>query len=203
MNLDDLEKEWAKQTVAGPAIEAAGFSRRLEHELQSARRRFNGMIVMAVGLLVLSWAVASVAHVTGVKRFTVMELTAHAAGSGFYLGWLALAVRSKRALRREAGALGGTVRESAAASLRVVGLQIANYRIAARSLPLAVGVIVLLCLAKYHRGELHAWGALISAGFVALLAAIAGAAMRHRYRTELQPRKEKLERMLGEMERGE
>lgn len=200
MNLDDLEKTWATQSVTGPAVPAQETSARFERELHGARRRFTGMIVMAAGLLVLSWAVATAAHLTGIKRFTPLETTAHLAGSFFYLGWLALAVRSKRAVEREAATLGGTTRASAAASLRVVALQIANYRIAAWSLPPAVGVMALLSLAKVHRGELHGWGAVAATAFVALLAAIAGAGMWHRHRTELKPRREALRQMLGEME---
>jgi hypothetical protein len=200
MNLDDLEKTWGTQTVTGPAVRAGEVSVRLERELRSAQRRFTGMIVMAVGLLLVSWTVATVAHLAGIKRFTTLEAAAHAAGSVFYLGWLVLGLRSRRAVRREAAALGGTTRESAAASLRVIGLQIANYRIAVWSLPPAVAVIALLCLAKFHRGELHGLGTAVSIVFIALLAAIAGAAMWQRYRTELKPRREELERVLGEME---
>lgn len=199
MNLDDLEKSWAAQSVTGPAVPAPAVAAGLERELKSARRRFTGMIVMAAGLLLLGWTMATVAHLTGIKRLTLLETTAQVAASAFYLGWLALAVRSKRAVQREAALLGGTTRDSAAASLRVVGLQIANYRIAAWSLPLAVVVTAVLSWAKFTRGELPGWGAVAATVFVALLAGIVGAAMGRRYRTELNPRREELQRMLGEI----
>jgi hypothetical protein len=203
MNLEDLEKTWTTQAVTGPTVNATEVAARLERELHSAQRRFTGMIVMAAGLLLLGWTMATLAHLTGIKRLTLLETTAHVTGSAFYLGWLALAVRSKRAVQREAAMLGGTTRDSAAASLRVVGLQIANYRIAAWSLPLAVAVAALLALAKFNRGELRGWGAVAAAAFVALLAGIAGAAMGRRYRRELKPRREKLRRTLGELGGGE
>ena len=200
MNLDDLEKSWAAQSVTGPAVPAPEVAAGLERELKSARRRFTGMIVMAAGLLLLGWTMAAVAHLTGIKRLTLLETTAHVAGSAFYLGWLALAVRSKRAVQREAALLGGTTRDSTAASLRVVGLQIVNYRIAAWSLPLAVVVTAVLSWAKFNCGELHGWGAVAATVFVALLAGIAGVAMGRRYRHELKPRREELQRMLGEID---
>lgn len=200
MDLELLEREWVKQTVTGEAVTAQNVVAGFERELKAARRRFTGMIVMAAGLLLLSWAVAVGAHLTGIKRLTPLETAAHVAGSVFYLGWLALAVRSKRAVQRESTTLGGTTRDSATASLRVVGLQIANYRIAAWSLPGAVAVSALLSLAKFNRGELHGWGATAATGFVALLAAIVGAAMWHRYRTELKPRREELQRVIRELD---
>lgn len=199
MNLDELEKNWAAQSVTGPAVSAPAVAAGLERELQSARRRFTGMIVLAAGLLLLGWTMATVAHLTGIRRLTLLETTAQVAGSAFYLGWLALAVRSRRAVRREAALLGGATRTAATSALRVVDLQIANYRIAAWSLPLAIVVTAALSWAKCHRGELPGWGAVAATVFVALLAGLAGAAMGRRYHTELKPRREELQRMLGEM----
>lgn len=196
MNLDELEKNWSRQAVTGPTVLPREIATGFERELKAARRRFTGMIVMAVGLLLLGWTMATVAHVTGIKRLTALETTAHVVGSGFYLGWLGLAVRSKRAVQREVAAMGGTAGESAAASLRVVELQIGNYRIAAWSLPLAVVAASLLSLAKFSRGELHGWGAVASTGFVVVLASLVGVAMWWRYRRELKPRREELRRML-------
>lgn len=202
MNLADLEKTWATQTVAGPVVKPAALAADFERELRSARRRFRGMVVLAVGLLVLSWSMAIGAHLTAIKRLSLLETSAHVAGSIFYLGWLVLAVRSARVVQREAGACGGPVREVAAAALRVVTLQVANYRIAAWSLPLAVVVSAMFSLAKFNRGELHGWGTLTSIGFTTLFFAIVGLGTWQRYRTELKPRREKLEQTLAEMDVG-
>lgn len=199
MNFDDLEKTWEAQAVAGPVVKAEEVAARLERELRGVRRRFAGMVVMAAGLLLLSWSVAGVAHLVGIKRLTPLETTAHVAGSLFYLGWLALAVRSARAVRHEAERKAGTIRDSAAVSLHAVGIQIANYRIAAWTLPLAFAVTAVLAFAKFAVGELPGRGVLAVVGFSFLLFAIAGVAMWHRYRTQLKPRREELKQMLEEV----
>lgn len=202
MDFDDLEKSWAKQSVTGSAVAAPEVAAALERELKSARRRFTGMVVMATGLLLLGWTMATIAHQTGIKRLTVLETAGHVTGSLFYLGWLVLAVRAKRAVQREASTLGDSTCDSAAASLRVVDLQIATYRIAAWSLPLAVGAAMSFSLAKFYRGELHGLGAGVTIVFAVSLAGIAGAAMWRRYRTELKPRRQELQRILSELDRG-
>lgn len=199
MNFDALKKAWGQQAVGG-APDASAVAEQLERDLRSARRRFRGGIVLAAGLLALSWLVATGAHFTGIKLLTPLETTAHAAGSVFYLWWLGLAVRSARAVRREQQAGGGTTREAAESSLRVIALQIGNYRVAAWSLPAAVMTAAVLSFAKYRVGELHAVGAVATTTFIAVLAAIAGAALWHRYRTTLRPRREELRGLLREME---
>lgn len=201
MNFDALEKAWGQQTV-GDAPDAAVVAEQLERDLRSARRRFRGAIALAAGLLALSWLVALGGHVSGIKALTPLELAAHAVGSAFYLLWLVLAVRSARAVRREQRAAGGTTREAAEASLRVIALQIENYRVAAWSLPLAVAVAGILSGMKYRAGELHGIGAVATTLFVALLVGVAGAALWHRHRTALRPRREELRRRLREMEQG-
>jgi threonine/homoserine/homoserine lactone efflux protein len=201
MNFDALEKAWSQQTVGG-ALDAAAVAEQLEHDLRSARRRFRGAIALAAGLLGLSWLVALGGHLSGIKSLTPLELAAHAVGSVFYLLWLVLAVRSARALQREQRAAGGTTRAATEASLRVIDLQVGNYRVAAWSLLLAVTAASSLSALKYRTGELHGVGAVATALFVALLAGIVGAALWHRYRTTLRPRREELRRRLHEMELG-
>ncbi len=200
MNFDALEKAWGQQAVGG-AADAAMVAEQLERDLYGARRRFRGAIALAAGLLALSWLVALGGHFSGIKSLTHLELAAHATGSAFYLLWLVLAVRSARAVQRERRHVGATTRDAAEASLRVIALQIGNYRIAAWSLPLAVAVAGVLSALKYQGGELHGAGAAASAAFVAVLAMIAGAALWHRHRTMLQPRREELRGLLREMER--
>lgn len=199
MNFDALEKAWGQQTVGG-APDAAAVAEQLECDLRSARRRFRGAIALAAGLLVLSWLVALGGHLSGIKTLTPLETTAHAAGSAFYLLWLVLAVRSTRAVQREQQAAGGTTREATEASLRVIALQIGNYRVAAWSLPLAVVVAEILSGMKYRAGELHGIGAGATTLFVAVIAAIAGAALWRRYQTSLRPRRAELQQRLRAME---
>jgi hypothetical protein len=200
MNFEALEKTWDQQTV-GCAPDAAAVAAQLERDVRAAQRRFRGGVVLAAGLLTLSWLTAIGAHVSGIKSLTPLETAAHAAGSAFYLLWLVLAVRSARAVRREQQAAGGTTREATEASLRVIALQLRNYRVAAGSLPLAVAIAGVLSVLKYRAGELHGTGAVATTAFVAAIAAIAGAALWHRYRTSLRPRREELRGLLREMER--
>ena len=200
MKLDDLEHAWA-QHAPGPGSPASpAVVTRLRREADAAARRFRGMMVMAALLLFLGWAVTLFAHLTGLKRFTLLQAATQLAGSAFYLTWWVIALRSKRAVARERELMGGTMRDSLGASLRTVRLQIQNYRIAGFVLPLAVLVTSALSFAKARAGELPPFGSLLSLLLLAALALIVGVAMWVRYRRELRPRRDELERELQAMD---
>jgi threonine/homoserine/homoserine lactone efflux protein len=195
MTLDELENVWEKQAVSGRPPTATALLE-LQQEVAAARRRFQGMIVLAIGLFVLGWTVALVAHGLGIKRLTPIGLVAQIIASGFYLLWCGLAVQSKRATQHELDAMGQSTVESLKASLRTIDLQIRNYRIAMWALPGALVATTIISWAKYVSGDLPLLGVYANIIFVTVFAGIVGLAMIRRYRQELLRRKRQIEETL-------
>ncbi|MBL9207406.1 MAG: hypothetical protein JNN01_20160 [Opitutaceae bacterium] len=200
MDLSHLEQAWSQQTVAAPAVPAATVSARLESEVRSAQRRFRGTIVMAVSLLVLGWITTLAAHLTGIKPLTPLTVLSQVIGSALYIALLARALQSARAARAEIACLGGSLRDSIAATQRTLELQIQNTRIAAVAIPLVVASGAWLFLAKHLAGEMPGFSAVLASSFLALLGTLIGAALWHRHRTVLAPRHRELTETLSTLE---
>jgi hypothetical protein len=200
MDLNLLEQAWGKQVVAAPAVPVATVIARLETEVRSAQRRFRGAMVIAVALLVLGWITTVAAHFADIKTITPLGFISQVIGSALYVALLARARQSVSATRGEIAHLGGTLRESIAATLRTVELQIDNARIAAAAIPLVVALSGWLFLVKYLAGEMPGFGAAVSTGFVAVFGAMIGGAFWHRYRTVLAPRRRELNATLSGLE---
>jgi hypothetical protein len=200
MNFETLEKAWGKQTVTAAAVPVETVIVRLKGEVQSARRRFRGAMVMAVGLLLLGWAVTLAAHVTGIKTITALGFIAQVVGSALYVALLLRARYSDQVAREEIAQMGGTLRASIAATLRTVELQIQNARLAANAIPLVVAITAWLYLAKYFAGEFPDFGVVWGTAATAVLGLLIGAAIWHRYRTQLAPRRAELRETLRTLE---
>lgn len=200
MDLSHLEQAWSQQTVAAPAVPAATVSARLESEVRSAQRRFRGAIVMAVSLLVLGWITTLAAHLTGIKPLTPLTVLSQVIGSALYIALLARALQSARAARAEIACLGGSLRDSIAATRRTLELQIQNTRIAAMAIPLVVASGAWLFLAKHLAGEMPGFSAVLGSSFLAVLGTLIGAALWYRHRTVLAPRHRELSETLSTLE---
>lgn len=192
MNLSALEQAWDKQTVAIASSPPAAVIARLKAEVRSAERRFQGARVIAISLPVLGWVTTIAAHVTGVKTLTSLTLISQVVGSALYVALLIRAMQSVHAVRHEIAQMGGTLRESTAATSRTIELQIANARIAAVAIPLVVASGGWLFLAKYFAGEIPGFSAALGSGFAGAVGALIGGAIWHRYRTVLIPRRREL-----------
>ncbi|MEO7414586.1 MAG: hypothetical protein ABIZ81_14650 [Opitutaceae bacterium] len=200
MDLNRLEHAWDKQSVAAPAVPIATVIARLEAEVRSAERRFRGAIVIAVSLLILGWITAIAAHLAGIKPLTPLTLVSQLIGSALYVALFMRALESARATRREIAQSGGTLRDSLAASLRTIELQIQNARIAAVAIPTVVAIGGGLFLARYFAGEIPGFSAALGSGFIAVLGAMIGAAIWDRYRSLLAPRRRELNETLSGLE---
>ena len=200
MDLSLLEQAWEKQTIAARAVPVATVIARLETEVRSAQRRARGAMVIAVSLLVLGWITTFAAHLTGIKTITPLTLISQVIGSALYVALLVRARQSARAARSEIAHVSGTLRESIAATLRTVELQIQNARIAAVAIPLVVAIGGWLFLARFLAGEIPGFSATLGSGFVAVFGAMIGGAIWHRYRTVLAPRSRELNETLSTLE---
>lgn len=195
MELSSLEATWQKQSVIG-GEPAAALAARMKDELAIARRRLRGGIALAVLILGTGWALAIVAHTTGIKPLTPVSIIAQTVVTLLVLLFLYQAGQSAKSVRGEIKQLGGTLRDSVAATLRTVDLQINNARIALYAIPAVVAVFAGLDLAKYLAGTLPGIGAVLEVSLTAALAAAIGAAFWHRYRTYLVPRRTELRALL-------
>lgn len=193
MDLDTLENLWRRQTLAGATPAADALIAQMEREVTHARRRIRGGIVLAACVLALGWGLSVVGYLTGIKPPTAVGLVSEAVGFALYVAFFARAAQSLRAVREAEAALGGTLRESMAATLRIVELQIAHARLAAVAIPLVVAISAWLLGAKHFAGEMPGFGAWIGSAFTALLGGAIGGAMWHRYRTRLRPRRGELQ----------
>jgi hypothetical protein len=82
--------------------------------------------------------------------------------------------------------------ESLAATLRTVELQITNARIAGYAIPVVVAINAWLLVTKFFAGEIPDFGALIGIALMTVFGAVIGAAIWHRRRTYLSPRRNEL-----------
>lgn len=196
MDFNSLEKLWQGQTVTGTPPPTAALIADLQRDVHSAQRRFRGAIVIAVSLLVLEWLGALAAHFTALKLLTPVAILAHLVFSALYVALLLRALHSAAMARREIAHLGAPLPASLAATLRTLDLQLQNARLAAVAIPVVVAIAASLFLVKFFAGEIPARGATIGCVFVVILGALIGAAIWHRARTVLRPRRAELHALL-------
>jgi predicted PurR-regulated permease PerM len=84
--------------------------------------------------------------------------------------------------------------------LHTVELQIQNARIAAYALAFVPALGIWMMLAKYFAGEFPLHGVIWGAVAIAAFATMIGAAVWHRYRTKLVPRRTELRDTLRKLE---
>jgi hypothetical protein len=196
MDFNVLQTAWQKQVVTGADEPAERVMGRLKSEVAVAQRRIRGGMILGASVLFIGWAVTLVARFTSIKPLTAVALVAHTVNSILLILFLIRASRSARAVRNEMEMMGGTVRESAGATLRAVELQIQNARIAGYAIPAVVATAGWLFLAKYLARDIPGFGAAVGSAFMAISGALIGAVIWHRYRTHLAPRREELRQML-------
>jgi hypothetical protein len=196
MDFSTLEKAWRKQRVTGGDAPAEMIAARMKREVAIAHRRIRGGIVLAALVLFTGWGVTIVSHVTSIKRVTPISLVADAVSLVLFVVFFIRAFQSEQVVRREIEMLGGTLRESVAAALRTVELQIENGRIFAYAIPLVMAISAWLFVAKYLAGDLPGFGAAVGVVSSAAIAAAIGGAIWHRVWTQLVPRRKELREML-------
>jgi hypothetical protein len=200
MDFNALERAWQKQVVTGGDEPAELVMGRMESEVAIAQRRIRGGMILAAFVLFLGWAVTIVAHFTLIKPLTPVALIAQMVSSVLLILFLVRAARSTQAVRNEMEMMGGTLRESVGATLRVLELQIQNARIAGYVIPAVAAIAGGLFLVKYLAKDIPGIGAAMGSVFLAIFGAVIGAGIWHRYRTYLAPRREELreiQRALG------
>jgi hypothetical protein len=203
MDINFLEKTWQTQTVTGNRESTEAVVARLKGEVTTARRRIRGGIALVAFVLVAGWIVSIVGHITAIKRLTPMGLVAEALYSILAAAFFVRAFRSARVVREENALMGGTLRESLAATLRTVELQIQNARIAGGVIPIVVAICVWLFFAKGLMGELRGFAVAASSAFTVTFGAAIGLIIWHRYRTHLLPRAAELKETLQSLDQSE
>ncbi|GEM_PF-5809690 len=202
MNFEALEKAWQKQIVAGGTLPSEATAARLRREVAGAQRRIRGGIALAAFVWFTGWAVTIAAHFTSIKPLTPVAALADVVNALLLILFFVRAFRSARAVRNETAALGGTMRESVNATLRTVELQINNARIAGFAIPIVIAINAWMCIAKYLAGDLPGFGAAVGSAFLAGFGTVIGAAIWHRYRMHLAPRRGELRAMLQTLGNG-
>ncbi len=197
MKIETLETLWNQQSVGGATLPVAALTRQMKTDVRAAERRIRGGIILVGVIIALELVVTTAAHLLGIKRLTPMAIVAEVTFLALYGLFLARAASSARAVRRELSALGGTLQESAEATLRAVDMQIENVRIAAAAIPAVIAIVAILTGAKYMAGEMRAGAAVFTVAFVAALGVAIGAAIWHRYRSHLLPRRGELRELLS------
>ena len=200
MDISTLERAWQQQIVTSGDLPAELVAARLKREVAIAQRRIRGGIALAAFVLFTGLAVSIAGHITAIKPFTPVSLVADAVSLALIIAFFIRAFRSAQAVRSEIEMLGGTLRESVAATLRTVELQIANGRIAGYAIPLVIAISAWLFVAKYLAGDLPAFGAVMSIAISAAIGAAISGAIWHHYWTQLVPRRKELREMLHSIE---
>jgi hypothetical protein len=200
MNFDELQKTWGQQTVAGNRVPTGHIRELLVREVRARSARIRRIIGVAAFVFVTGWVVTLTAHFTGIAPFTPVTLGVFIAGSLFDLGFLALAFRSLRRMRREAANMGGALLDFVQASLRAVDWQIRDCVLLASALPFMLAGSVLASLLKYFSGHLPGFGAVTGIAVSLVFVGAIAATIRRYYRDQLIPRREELRRQLAALE---
>ncbi len=169
-------------------------------EVRARSARIRRIIGVAMFVFVAGPVVTLTAHFTGIAPFTPVTLGVFIAGSLFDLGFLALAFRSLRRMRREAANMGETLLDFVQASLRAVEWQIRDCVLLASALPLVLAGSVLASLLKYFSGHLPGFGAVAGIAVSLVFVGAIAATIRRYYRAQLIPRREELRRQLTALE---
>jgi hypothetical protein len=200
MNFDDLEKTWAQQTVAGSPVPVAELRKQLVREVRQRSGRMRRIIGVATFAFVTGWAVALVAHVTGIRPFNAVTLTGFVVVSLFDLTCLAVAWRSLRAMQREALGMGESLVESLSVSLRTVDWQIRDCIRLGYAVIVALIGSVTLAVVHHATGNLPLRGVIAEVALSSITAAAIGATVRRYYRHQLLPRREELRQQLSQLQ---
>ena len=200
MDFSTLEKAWRKQIVTCSKEAPEAVAAKMKQEITSAQRRIRGGIILAVFVLLAGWATTIAVHITSIKRLTPVGMIAEAVNAMLFLLFFVRAFRSARGVRKEAEMMAGTLRESVAATLRTVELQIQNARMAGYVIPIVVAINAWLFFAKYLGGDIPGFGAAMASALTAAMGTVIGAIIWHRYRTHLSPRRNELKELLKMLE---
>lgn len=202
MNFDELQKTWAKQSVAGTHLATAELPRRLEAEVRQRSRKILRVIGVAAFVFAVAWVTAIAAHVTGILRFTPVSFTAFLIVTGLDVVFLIGGVRAYRRMKHEAASMSATLREATRSSLRAVTWQMRDCVLFGYALALAVLTQAGVSVVRYGLGDARGGMALANVGFMAVVAFAVALRLRRYYRTELVPRRNELTRELAELEAG-
>lgn len=198
MDLDQLQKAWTAQGVAGGGVDAAQLRRELAREVRQRSRRILRIIAVATFVFAVGWAVGLAAHFTGIKPFNAVTLTTFVAASLFDLGFLVLAARALRRMRREAASMGETVGESLQSSRRAVEWQMRDCALFGYGLAAVFVGSVATTLLRYGTDDLPGRGLVANLVLTTLFVGGIAFTLRRYYREKLIPRREQLQRELVE-----
>lgn len=198
MDLDQLQNAWTSQSVAGGGIDAAQLRRELAREVRQRSRRILRIIAVATFVFVVGWAVALAAHFTGIKPFNPVTLTTFGAAMLFDLGFLVLAGRALRRMRREAASMGETVADSLQSSRRAVEWQMRDCVLFGYGLAAVFVGGVATALVHYGAGDLPGRGLLANLVLASLFVGGIAVTLRRYYRENLVPRRAQLQRELAD-----
>jgi hypothetical protein len=200
MNFEELEKTWARQTVRGAPLPTPTLRDALVSEVQQRSRGIRRLMGVAAFAFATGWAVALVAHVTGIKPLNGVALLGFVVLSAFELTCFGAALHSLRRMQREALSMGETLADSLRSSLRAVDWQLQD----CVRFGYAVGILLLsgivLAIVKTTTGSLPLHGLIAEIAVSLAAGAGVGATVRNHYRKKLVPRRDELRRELAELE---
>lgn len=200
MNFEELENTWSRQLVVGQPVSAELVQHALRQEVRQRSRRVRRIIGVAAFVFVTGWATALVTHYTGIKPFTVLNLSYLVAVTCVDVVFFYYAFRALRQNRDEQTRMGGSVLEAVRGSLRSVERQMCDCRLLAYGAALALVGSMSFMAWKYHAGEFPLRG--VIAGMVLDLAFAVGLVLtlRRYYTRQLQPRREELQQQINDLD---
>ena len=200
MNFEELENTWSRQLVVGQPVSAELVQHALRQEVRQRSRRVRRIIGVAAFVFVTGWATALVTHYTGIKPFTVLNLSYLVAVTCVDVVFFYYAFRALRQNRDEQTRMGDSLLEAVRGSLRAVERQMCDCRLLAYGAALALVGSMSFMAWKYHAGEFPLRG--VIAGMVLDLAFAVGLVLtlRRYYTRQLQPRREELQQQINDLD---
>jgi hypothetical protein len=200
MNLEELEMTWARQLVVGQPIPAE----LVQHTLVSEVRRRSGRIRRIIGIAAFAfltgWAVALVAHYTGIKPLTPLNLTYFAAVTCFDLLFFFLAFRSLRRNRLEQERMGQSLVDAVRGSLRAVEWQLRDCRLLRTGVAFALIGSLGFVFWKHAAGEFPLRAVIATVVFDLIFAFGLLLTVRRYATLKLKPRQQELEQQLSALQ---
>lgn len=200
MNFEELEKVWEKQVIAGPSPAADHLVAEMRRDVATAQRRVRGGIIVVALAFAVSWLIAVGGHLAGIKLFTVVSIVAQLTFTALFVLFLIRARHTARVIQSETIAMGQNLRESTAATVRTIDVQVANAKIALMAIPLVVGVVAWLSLALYLSGSSKGIAVTANIALTMVVGTVMGAAVAYRWRRHLDPRRAELRSLLRELD---
>lgn len=200
MNFEELQLTWSRQLVVGQPVSAELIQGVLVQEVRQRSRRVRRIMGVAAFVFVTGWATALVMHYTGIKLLTPLALGYFVAVTCLDFAFFFFAFRALSRNRAEQTRMGGSLIDALRGSLRAVERQMADCRLLAYGVAVALVVSVSFMGWKYYAGLFPFRG--LIAGLVLDLAFAIGLAvtLRRYFQRELTPRRAELRQQIEELE---